>query len=208
MKHRTALITAGSIAAVFFAGAVAAGANLGILTVSDARPIGDLSVAAIAQATEAQPAQAKTKLKAAAKEPGTQTYVIKKAGTIKIAFTKSHVSVAGVTAKSHWKWQLAQSGNRKLSVTFKHGSATYVFVAVVDKNGKLRASVNHPVTRVVPSSASANPAGAAPATYLAPAPASAASSGGSASGQSGTGSSEEDAHAGEGDSHDGGDADD
>ena len=32
MRHRTALITAGSIAAVVFAGAIAVGANLGILT--------------------------------------------------------------------------------------------------------------------------------------------------------------------------------
>jgi hypothetical protein len=35
MRHRTALITAGSIAAVVFAGAIAIGTNLGILTVSD-----------------------------------------------------------------------------------------------------------------------------------------------------------------------------
>ena len=43
MGHRTALITAGSIALVILAAAVAVGANLGILNAADSRPVGSLS---------------------------------------------------------------------------------------------------------------------------------------------------------------------
>ena len=60
MKHRTALITAGSIAAVVFAGAIAVGANLGILTVADSQPagVGQLTAATVVQASAPKPAQA------------------------------------------------------------------------------------------------------------------------------------------------------
>ena len=57
MKHRTALITAGSIAAVVFAGAIAIGTNLGILTVSDSKPVGQLTAATMVQTAPAAPVQ-------------------------------------------------------------------------------------------------------------------------------------------------------
>ena len=93
MKHRTALITAGSIAAVVFAGAIAVGANLGILTVADSRPVGQLSAASVVQTRApaptiaSQPAQA---FAAATKAAGSQKYIIKKAGSVKVAFSKMY----------------------------------------------------------------------------------------------------------------------
>jgi len=196
MKHRTALITAGAIAAVVFASAIAVGANLGILTVADSAPVGSLTAAtaaplvAVAPTTAPAPARAYA---AAKKGADSQKYVIKKAGSVKVSFSKNGVRLVDVSAKRHWTWTLAQTRDKKLTVTFKHGSATYTFVAVVGRHGKLVARVDHPVTKVIPSAPSSGSAStswvAAPAP--APAPAAAAPAGGD-----------------DGASHSGGEADD
>ena len=151
MKHRTALITAGSIAAVVFAGAIAVGANLGILTVADSAPagVGQLTAATVVQTSGLKPTQEYTGAK---KVADSQKYIIKKAGSVKVAFGKTSVRLVDVTAKRHWTWKLAQTGDRKLTVTFEHGSDTFTFVAAVDRHGKLTAKVDHPITKVTPSS--------------------------------------------------------
>jgi hypothetical protein len=155
MKHRTALITAGSIAAVVFAGAIAAGANLGILTVADSRPVGQLSAATVVQTGGPKPTQEYAGVKKAA---GSQKYIIRKAGTVEVAFTKTSVRLVDVAAKRQWTWKLVQTGDRKLTVTFQHASSTYTFVAVVGRHGKLTARVDHPITEVAPAAAPASPA--------------------------------------------------
>jgi hypothetical protein len=152
MRHRTALITAGSIAAVVFAGAIAVGANLGILTFADSSPVGQLTTASVSQASPAEPVQSYAVAKPAAKPRATQAYVIKKAGNVKIAYSKTAVRFVHASALKHWTWKLAQTGDKKLTVTFSHGSSTYTFVASVGKHGKLVAQVDHPVTKVIPSS--------------------------------------------------------
>jgi hypothetical protein len=157
MKHRTALITAGSIAAVVFAGAIAVGANLGILTVADSRPVGQLTAATVVQTSPPQPNQQYAGVPAAgaAKTADAQKYIIKKAGSVKIAFSKKNVRLVDVTAKRHWTWELAQTGDKKLTVTFKHGSDKYTFMAAIGAHGKLTAKVDHPVTKVTPAAPSA-----------------------------------------------------
>jgi len=152
MKHRTALITAGSIAAVVFAGAIAIGTNLGILTVSDSKPVGQLTAATMVQpAVPAAPGQETAVVN---KPQATQAYLIEKAGTVKVAVGKTSVRLADVTPKAHWTWKLSQSSDKKLTVTFAHGSDTYTFVAAVGGHGKLAARVDHPVTKTVPAAAS------------------------------------------------------
>jgi len=198
MKHRTALITAGAIAAVVFASAIAVGANLGILTVADSRPVGTLTAATVvpAAAPASTTATAPTPAYAGAKKvANSQKYIIKKAGAVKVSFSKTGVRLVDVSAKRHWTWTLAQTRDKKLTVTFKHGSATYTFVAVVGRHGKLMARVDHPITKVTPAAPSSGSAGsswvAAPAPAPAPAPAAAAPAGGD-----------------DGASHSGGEADD
>ena len=88
----------------------------------------------------------------AAQERTTQAYIIKKAGNVKIAYSKKAVRFVHASAMKHWTWKLAQTGDKKLTVTFSHGSNTYTFVASVGKHGKLTAQVDHPVTKVLPSS--------------------------------------------------------
>lgn len=168
MKHRTALITAGSIAAVVFAGAIAIGVNLGILTVADSRPVGQLSAATVVQASGPKPTQ---EYVVAKKSTSSQKYVIKKAGAVNVAFTKASVRLVDVSAKQHWKWDLAQTGDRKLTVTFTHDSDTYTFVAVVGPHGKITARVDHPITKVTPAASSASSA----SWVASPAPSSASS---------------------------------
>lgn len=193
MRHRTALITAGSIAAVVFAGAIAVGANLGILTAADSKPVGELTTASVAQLSNVQPAQQFTAERPAGApgERATQEYIIKKAGTVKVAFSKKAVRFVDASAKRHWTWKLAQTGDRKLTVTFRRGSDTYTFVAAVGRHGKLTAKVDHPVTRVVPSSSGGSTSWAASA---APAPPAATPAAGGESDEAG--------------SHGGGEADD
>ena len=114
MRHRTALITAGSIAAVVFAGAIAVGANLGILTVADSSPVGELTTATVAQQSPVEPAQAYAAAKPAGAvgQRATQKYVIKKAGSVRIAFSKTAVRFVDAAAERHWTWKLAQAGDR------------------------------------------------------------------------------------------------
>jgi hypothetical protein len=187
MKHRTALITAASIAAVVFAGAIAVGGNLGILTVADSAPagVGQLTGATVVKAGAATPG---TKYADAKKVADSQRYIIKKAGSVNVAFSKKNVRLVDVTVRTGWKWELAQTGDKELRVTFKHGSDTYAFVAAVDRHGKLTAKVDHPITKVTPAASS----GSSVTWVAAPAPSpSSASRGGEG-----------------GDSHEGGGADD
>ena len=153
MRHRTALITAGSIAAVVFAGAIAVGVNLGILTFADSSPVGQLTTATVSQVSAAAPeaSYAASKPAAATKRRATQKYLIKKAGVVEIAFSKKAVRFVSAGANKHWTWKLAQSGDQKLTVTFTRGSDSYTFAASVDAHGKLTAKVDHPVTKILPT---------------------------------------------------------
>ncbi len=74
---------------------------------------------------------------------------------MKVAFSKTSVRLVDVSAKRHWKWELAQTGDKKLTVTFTHGSDTYTFVAVVGPHGRITARVDHPITKVTPAASSA-----------------------------------------------------
>ena len=77
---------------------------------------------------------------------------------MKVAFSKKSVRLVDVTAKRHWTWKLAQTGDKKLTVTFTHGSDTYTFVAAVGRHGKLTAKVDHPITKVTPAASSGSSA--------------------------------------------------
>ena len=123
MNHRTALITAGSIAAVVFAGAIAVGANLGILTVADSTPAGVGQLTAATVVPSSPPVQRQKP--AAARTADSQKYIIRKAGAVKVAFSKHGVRLVDVSARRHWKWELAQSVDKRLTVTFRRGSDTY-----------------------------------------------------------------------------------
>jgi hypothetical protein len=171
MAHRTALITAGSLAIVVFAAAVAIGANLGILSVADSRPVGKLSASAAVQPAEVQVAAVPVVTpKAAPARDDAQKYIIRKAGSVSVSATKRGLRLVDVAAKRGWTWALAQSSGKRLLVTFKSHAHTYKFVAVLGRKHTIIARVDEPVTKVLPS----NSAGGAVAWSSAPAPAAAA----------------------------------
>jgi hypothetical protein len=173
MGHRTALVAAGSIAAVIFAAAVAVGANLGILNAADSRPVGNLSASAAVKVVGAQPDAAQTT---------PQKYVIRKAGTVSVAVMKSGLRLVDVTTRPGWRWTLEQTANRRLRVTFKSGSTIYRFLTVMRRHGRIMARVDHPVTKVVPYAATAVAVVQSPTTqYVTPVSRSAATTGQQAS---------------------------
>lgn len=178
MKHRTALITAASIAAVVFAGAIAVGANLGILTVADSAPVGQLSPATVAAAETTTAPPTRQAAAATNKTSSSQKYIIKKAGAVKVAFSKTSLRLADVSVTKHWKWELAQTGDKKLTVTFKHGSDTYTFVAELGRHGNVTARVDHPVAKVMPGAPAASSGSSTWAVSPAPSAATPAATGG------------------------------
>ena len=196
MAHRTALITAASIVAVVLASAAAVGANLGILTVADAGPVGDLS--ASASAPKASGPEVVDVFVDDTKGTMSQQYKVEKAGTIGVVATKNGVRLDDVSVKPGWKWKLVQNAQKRLTVTFKSKSTTYRFVAILGADGKLTARVVQPVTRTVGSTGAGAAGSASSATrVIIPVPASTS-----------THTSHGDAHDDEAQSHEGGGDDD
>ncbi len=163
MTHRTALITAGSIAAVVFAGAIAMGVNLGILTVADSSPVGKLSAAVPVQSAAAKEIQVYTGV------TSSQRYIIKKAGSVEVAVSRRAVRLMGVKAQRHWKWSLTQTADKRLTVTFTSHGKTYLFLAKLGRHGAILARVEQPITRTVIRVAPAAPASSAAVTASRPA---------------------------------------
>jgi hypothetical protein len=151
MAHRTSLITAVSVAAVVLASAAAVGANLGILNVADAGPVGDLSASAATPRTSGP--EVVNVYVDDTKGTTSQQYKVEKAGTIGVVTTKKGVRLDTISVKPGWKWKLVQNAQKRLTVTFKSKSTTYDFVAVLGSSGKLTARVVQPVTRTVGSGA-------------------------------------------------------
>ncbi len=176
MRHRTALITAGLIAAVILAGAVAMGANIGILNAADSRPVGTLSAVAHLQTGQSKAVRVYATGAPTPAQP--QKYVIRKAGSVSVTAGKAGLRLADVASKRGWTWSLTQTSDKRLTITFKHGGTTYTFVARVGRHGAILARVDHPVTRVTPSSSSAVAYSAPPAAAPAVAPPAAPSQGG------------------------------
>jgi hypothetical protein len=177
MRHRTALITAGLIAAVILAGGVAMGANIGILNAADSRPVGTLSAVAHVQTGQSKAVRVYATGTPTSAQP--QKYVIRKAGSVSVTAGKAGLRLADVAPKHGWTWSLAQTSDKKLTITFKHGGTTYTFVAQVGRHGAILARVDHPVTRVTPAAPSAAVAySAPPAAATATAPPASSSQGG------------------------------
>jgi hypothetical protein len=172
MGHRTALITAGSIAVVVFAAAVAVGANLGILNAADSRPVGKLSSATVVPATTSKAVAVSARGTTHEITAAPQEYVIRRAGAVSVSATKGAIRLADVSPLRGWTWTLAQTADKKLTVTFRSGAKAYTFVAVLMKHGAIAARVDHPVTRVVSSPATSYASTGQPSTVsVAPAPA-------------------------------------
>jgi hypothetical protein len=162
---RTSLITAAAIAGVVFAGAVAVGANIGILDAADNSEIGSLSAAGdlvpantqvvdvyLDEPTTTTPATTSTTQESAAQDSaGAQEFAVDAAGTVGVIPTAGGVRLGDVVANPGWTWSLAQSDPSALTVAFTDGARTLNFTASIGPDGTITAAVEEPIVSVSPS---------------------------------------------------------
>ncbi|HEX4981179.1 MAG TPA: hypothetical protein VFV63_05750 [Ilumatobacteraceae bacterium] len=167
---RTSLITAAAIAGVVFAGAVAVGANIGILNAADDSEIGSLSAAGdlapadtqvvdvyLDEPTTTTAATTSTIQDSAGKDSAAddsavaQEFAVDVAGTVGVIPTAGGVRLGDVVANPGWTWSLAQSDPSALMVTFDNGVRTLNFTASIGPDGTIIAAVEEPIVSVSPT---------------------------------------------------------
>ena len=167
---RTSLITAAAIAGVVFAGAVAVGANIGILNAADDSEIGSLSAAGdlvpadtqvvdvyLDEPTASTAATTSTMVDSAANDSAVaQEFAVDVAGTVGVVPTAGGVRLGDVVANPGWTWSLAQSDPSALTVTFTAntstgGVRTLHFTASIGPDGTITAAVEEPIVSVSPT---------------------------------------------------------
>lgn len=155
----------GSIAAVGITGAIAVGANIGILNAANSTPVGKVDNAAqltvsTAAATTAAPNTTIVDVYVTdptTTGPGTtataagQTFTVDVAGTVTLDANASGLHLADATPNTGWTWSLNQPGATQLTVTFTNGARTLLFHAVVGADGKIQANVSEPVVQPAPT---------------------------------------------------------
>jgi hypothetical protein len=156
---RTSLITAAAIVGVVAAGAIAVGANIGILNAADNSEIGSLSAAGDLVPANTQVVDVyldeptTTKLAtltttAVQQAAVAQEFAVDAAGTVGVVPTASGARLGDVIANPGWTWSLAQSHPSTLTVTFTDGVRTLEFTASLSPDGTITASVEEPIASV------------------------------------------------------------
>lgn len=142
MKHRTAIVTASSIVGVLLAGATAAAANLGILSVTAS----DTGLGTADPTVAAAPAPVTTEprlvLEAepapATPQPELLAYEIPQVGVVTVARAGNSLSVSQINAPG-WQWNIGPAGSH-LTVDLTDGARLIEFTASV-VNGEVTVGV-------------------------------------------------------------------
>ena len=121
MKHRTALITAGSLAGVVLAGAAAVAASLGILDASASSEVGNLSAATAVTQTVTE-----------VSSPESVTYDVGDAGTVTITRTSGGIAVDEVNPAPGWSWTTRQVDANSVTVDLTGPSAAHRLTVTLD----------------------------------------------------------------------------
>jgi hypothetical protein len=178
LATRTTLITGLAIAGVVLAGTAAIAANIGILNSTDDSSIGSLTATdELAQPSpaevevEIQPVETITSTTLPAPTSTTETtvpagssYVVADAGSVSVAATPTGLTLLGAAATPGWTAEAVQADASTLTVTFRTGDRTVVFVATLGADGEIIADVTEPIVVM-----GAAPTGPAPATATQPA---------------------------------------
>jgi hypothetical protein len=137
---RTRFFTVASMATVAAAGAIAVGANIGILNAAADTNVGTLSAAGTEPA--AAPPQivdvyvtdppASTTTVAA---PVVQEFAVDTAGTVTLSDSGSILRLESVSPSAGWAWSLSQNDPTALTVSFTDGARTLQFHATLDAAG-------------------------------------------------------------------------
>lgn len=160
------MITIVSIAAVSAAGALALGANIGILDAADDSSVGTLAAAGdltppstqvidvyVTDAPAAPAVETAGTTPPVSSAPGAaagQQYAVDTAGTVTVSATDALVHLDGVAANGGWTWSSAQSDAAHLTVTFTDGTRTLDFVAGLNPDGSVAARVEEPQVVAAP----------------------------------------------------------
>jgi hypothetical protein len=144
---RTRIITVVSMIAIGVTGAVAIGANVGILNAASSTKVGTVTAADLTtpntQTVDVYlPSTTALSSTAAA---GVQDFAVDAAGSVAVAATASGIRLDSVTPAAGWTWSLSQSGPQQLTVTLTNGVRTLEFVATQNADGTVSAGVNEPV---------------------------------------------------------------
>ena len=149
-ERRTALITAGGIAAVIVAGAFAVGANLGILHASADNQLGELAAAGdLVPTTGATPVPVTT-VPASPMTTAPQTYLVDVAGTVALDVTGETLVVSAVGVNPGWMWTEAPSDSTHVELAFTDGVRTLVFTATRAADGRVDARVDETTSDTAP----------------------------------------------------------
>ncbi len=182
LATRTTLITGLAIAGVVLAGTAAIAANIGILNSTDDSSIGSLT--ATDDLAQTSPAEVEVQLMETITSttvpapttttestvPAGSSYVVADAGSVSVAATPTGLTLLSAAANPDWTAEAVQADPGTLTVTFRTGDRTVVFLATLGANGEIVADVTEPIVVM-----GAAPAGPAPATATRPAASTSAS---------------------------------
>jgi hypothetical protein len=156
---RTKFVTIASIVAVVMSGAVAVGANIGIMNAGSDTPVGSLSAAGdltvpntqvvdvfLDTTSTAAPVVSTTVAPIITSPAATvQQFAVDEAGTVGVSQSAQGLLLDGVVANPGWTWSMLQPNAESLTVVLTNGTRTLQFVASVAADGTIAAEVNEPI---------------------------------------------------------------
>lgn len=165
---RNRWITLGSLAAVGITGAMAFGANLGLLKASNSSAVGAGASQLIDNAapgttivdvyvTDPAPTTAVPALTSPVTAPAAtaQPYAVANAGVVTVESSAAGLRLSHVQAAQGYTWSMLQGSPRQLVVTLSNGAKKYQFRASADASG----TVSVKVTDITPAPQQQPPAG-------------------------------------------------
>jgi hypothetical protein len=164
---RTKIATIASIVAVVMSGAVAVGANTGILNAASDNSVGALSAAGdltvpntqvvdvYLDTTSTTPTVVPTTGAPIITSPAAtvQQFAVDEAGTVSVSQSAQGLLLDGVVANPGWTWSMLQPNAESLTVVLTNGTRTLQFVASLAADGTIAAEVNEPITAGTPPAA-------------------------------------------------------
>lgn len=139
-------------------GAMAVGANLGMLKASNSSAVGQVNAptqlvdttaggapnTTIVDVYVTDPAAPTTQASVSNGNPSTndgQQFAIASAGMVTVQQTANSIHLADVQAAKGWTWSMVQPTPRQLLVTLTNGGRKYQFRATLDASGAVKAQV-------------------------------------------------------------------
>ncbi len=151
---RNRLVTIASIAAVGITGAIAVGANVGILNASNNSNVGQVSAAGDLLPPTTQVVDVyldATTTTTSVAVAGGQEFAVDTAGTATVSATSSSIRLDSVAPAVGWSWSMVQPNPSQLTVTFTNGTRTLEFTATAAPDGTISANVNEPIVTASPA---------------------------------------------------------